>query len=328
MKHGLLLINLGTPKSPTITDVRHYLKEFLADKRVINLNAPLRYFLLYAFILPFRPKQSSHAYKAIWTKEGSPLLVNHQRLVNKLQSKLSDIQVALAMQYGEPSVNAALKQLENCPHITILPLYPQYSSAATGAALEKVLTLLAKKPTHPSIHVIRDFYNHPSFLLAQAALIKPYIEKYDHILFSYHGIPEFHLKESGCNTICQVCPPVKDANLVCYKAQCHQTTRQLAEILSLPADKFSMSFQSRLGRTPWIKPYTDLILPRLAKQGVKKLAISCPSFIADCLETLEEIGIRAQQQWLDLGGEEFTLIPCLNDSEAWAEAIIDICHLQ
>ncbi|MGQ3888094.1 ferrochelatase [Legionella sp. CNM-1927-20] len=328
MKNGLLLINLGTPKSPTTTDVRRYLKEFLADKRVIKLSAPIRYFLLYAFILPFRPKQSAHAYKAIWTEEGSPLLINHQRLVNKLQSKLSNTQVALAMQYGEPSIIAALKQLEDCAHITILPLYPQYSSAATGAALEKVLTLLAKKPTHPSLQVIRDFYNHPSFLLAQAALIKPYIEKYDHILFSYHGIPESHLKESGCHAICQVCPPIQHANPICYKAQCHQTTHQLAKILSLPTDKFSLAFQSRLGRTPWIKPYTDLVLPKLAKQGIKRLAISCPSFVADCLETLEEIGIRARQQWLDLGGEELTLIPCLNDSEDWTQAIIDICHLQ
>ncbi|WP_419420313.1 ferrochelatase [Legionella sp. D16C41] len=328
MKNGLLLINLGTPKSPAPVDVRRYLKQFLADKRVINLSAPLRYILLYTLILPFRPKQSSHAYKSIWTEEGSPLLVNHQRLVNKLKTKLTDTKVALAMQYGEPSINEALEVLKSCSQITILPLYPQYSSAATGAALEKTLKLLAKRPTHPSLLIMRDFFNHPSFLQAQAAAIKPYIEKHDHLLFSYHGIPERHLKEIGCKNICQTCPPIEEANSICYKAQCQQTTTELAKILALPAEKFSMSFQSRLGRTPWIKPYTDFILPDLAKRGIKKLAITCPAFVADCLETLEEIGIRAREQWLSLGGEEFTLIPCLNDNNEWVQAIIEICHVQ
>ncbi|STX28127.1 ferrochelatase [Legionella beliardensis] len=328
MKNGLLLINLGTPNSPNTTDVRRYLREFLADKRVINLSAPLRYLLLYLFILPFRPKQSAHAYQAIWTEEGSPLLINHQRLMAKLKTKLNYTQVALAMQYGKPSINEALEELQQCTHLTILPLYPQYSSAATGAALEKTLKLLAKNPTHPSLQVISDFYCHPSFITAQAALIKPHINNHDYILFSYHGIPERHLTAIGCQSICKTCPPAKLANPVCYKAQCQQTTQELVQALSLPADKFSMAFQSRLGKTPWIKPYTDYVLSELRSQGVKRLAVVCPSFVADCLETLEEIGIRAREQWLAAGGEVFTLIPCLNDSEQWAEAIMDICHLQ
>ena len=322
-KNGLLLINIGSPNSPDIPAVRRYLREFLSDKRVIDLPALLRYILLYCFILPFRPRQSAHAYQAIWTPKGSPLICYSEQLRDKLQQRLGpDYQVVLGMRYGKPTIQHALKQLQRCEHITVLPLYPQYSSAATGSSIEKALQTLAPTTIFPSITIIRDFYNHPAFIHAQAELIKPHIHNHDYILFSYHGLPERHLLKGGCKAICVDACPASSAMQGCYRAQCFETTRLLAERLQLT--NCSTAFQSRLGKTPWIKPYTDEVLTTLAKNGVKRLAITCPSFVTDCLETIEEIGLRAKQQWLALGGEQFTLIPCLNDNELWIDAIQNI----
>lgn len=329
MKKGLLLLNLGTPDAPNVSAVRRYLREFLADNRVIDLPALLRYVLLYLVILPFRPKKAAHAYQAIWTESGSPLLINSQELTKALQKRLdSSYKVALGMRYGNPSINSALSELADCDELIILPLYPQYSSAATGSSIEHTLKLIAKKQTHPSLTIIRDFYQHPGFINAQADLIKPHLQTHDYVLFSYHGIPERHIINSGCTAVCSNdCPPPSSINPVCYRSQCYQTSRALAKALDLTADKYSSSFQSRLGRTPWIKPWTDDVLPLLAKQGIKRLAVCCPSFTADCLETMEEIGMRASEQWLACGGEQLTLIPCVNASELWVEGVIDICGL-
>ena len=322
-KKGILLINLGTPDNPSPAAVRRYLADFLADKRVITLPAPLRYLLLYAFILPFRSRQSAHAYKTIWTKEGSPLLIHSTNLTNKLQTHLgSEYKVVLGMRYGKPNIRDALLKLQSSKTITVLPLYPQYSSAATGSSIEKVLQLLASQKTHPSINVISDFHSHPSYIDALAQRINPYIANHDYLLFSYHGIPESHLVSQGCYTICKnQCPPTTTLNNSCYRAACQQTTRLVSKALQLTDTQYSTSFQSRLGKTSWIKPYTDEVLIQLAEQGIKKLAVVCPSFIADCLETLEEIGLRAREQWLNIGGETLTLIPCLNDDEPWIQAM-------
>ncbi|WP_058525728.1 ferrochelatase [Legionella erythra] len=330
MKQGLLLINLGTPDAPDTRSVRRYLREFLADRRVIDLPALIRYPLLYGLILPFRPRQSAQAYQAIWKEGGSPLLIHSRNLAAKLQSVLGDqCQVALGMRYGNPSIEEALQQLRHCTHITVLPLYPQYSSAATGSSIENVLTLLAKKPVQPSLTIIRDFYNHPRFLAAQAQRIKPYLDEHDYLLLSFHGVPERHLKASGCEAICSNnCPLPAAANQACYRAQCFATGQLLASRLGLPAGYYQIAFQSRLGKTPWIKPYTDEVLTELASQGIKRLAVACPSFVADCLETLEEIGLRAQLQWMKLGGEKLTVIPCLNDTPQWVESLVDICQLR
>jgi ferrochelatase len=329
MKQGLLLINLGTPTDPTPAAVRTYLREFLSDARVVTLPALLRYLILHAFILPFRPKQSAHAYQAIWTEQGSPLRVHSEALRDQLQQELNDSHtVVLAMRYGEPSIKNALHQLRACPSISVLPLFPQYASATTGSCLEYLMTLLRSELIFPSLHIIRDFHAHPGFIQAQAALIKPHIESNDYILFSYHGLPCMHLKKIGCNPVCaHVCPTPLAANQACYRAQCQETTRLLAETLDLNDKQHSMAFQSRLGRTPWIKPYTDFVLPELAAQGIKRLAVACPSFVADCLETLEEIGLRAKQQWLELGGESFTLIPCVNDHHLFVDSIKTMLHL-
>ena len=329
MKNGLLLINLGTPDNSSTTAVRHYLREFLADKRVICLPAPLRYLLLYCFILPFRSRRSAHAYQMIWTPNGSPLLFHSKQLVDKLQHRLgAQCKVVLGMRYGNPSLTEALQQLQQCETITILPLYPQYSSAATGSSIEKVLELLTKHTIIPSIKVIRDFHSHPSFIDAQAALIKPHLADHDYLLFSYHGIPEIHLQKGGCTLVCQTtCPPTHPIDKGCYRAQCIQTTSLVATSLGLTKRQHGTAFQSRLGKTPWIKPYTEEILADLYSQGIRRIAVVCPSFVADCLETLEEIGIRLKEQWIKMGGEQLTLIPCLNDSEPWLDALITITRV-
>ncbi len=229
------------------------------------------------------------------------------------------------MRYGNPSLTSALEEVRHCTRLTILPLYPQYSSAATGSSIEKVLHLLAPQPVLPTLTIIRDFHDYPGFINAQAMLIQPHVADHDYVLFSYHGVPERHLLNTGCNKICaQSCPPIDENNQACYKAQCYATTRSIVKALNLSEEKYGIAFQSRLGKTPWIKPYIDEILPELAMKGIKRLAVSCPSFVADCLETLEEIGIRAQQQWQQLGGKKLTLIPCVNESELWITALVNL----
>ncbi len=326
MKKGILLINLGTPDSPNKSAVRKYLLQFLTDKRVIDLPAFIRYPLVYATIIPFRPQQTAQAYQAIWADEGSPLLIHSRNLRDKLQTRLgNNWQVALGMRYGKPTIAKALEQLSDCGQLVIVPLYPQYSSAATGSAIDKVMQLVNRTNPQASLTIISDFYQHPGFIDAQAALIQPYLAQHDYLLFSYHGVPERHLTRVGCRKICTpICAPMDKANSICYKAQCTTTTRELVKKLDLSAQKYGISFQSRLGKTPWIKPYTDELLPDLIKKGIKRLAISCPSFVTDCLETLEEIGIRAKEQWLRLGGEQLTLIPCVNDSDFWVSGLMRI----
>ncbi|MDF1757680.1 MAG: ferrochelatase [Legionellaceae bacterium] len=330
MKIGLLLINLGTPDSPDTKSVRRYLREFLADKRVIDIPAVLRYMLLFGIILPFRSPKVAKAYASIWTKNGSPLRYYSNQLACAVQMSLGDkYNVALGMRYGKPSINDALKKLSNCNEIIILPLYPQYSSAASGSSIEYALKALAGQSVIPNIKVVRDFYNNPDYIEAQSQIIKPYLKNNEHILFSYHGLPENHLHKSGCSTICKSqCPEKqnqKNSN-VCYRSQCHITTNLIAKSLGLSKDQYSIGFQSRLGRTEWIKPYTDKILPKLAEQGIKNLAIVCPSFVVDCLETLEEIKIQADQQWKALTNTNLTVIPCLNADPLLANSLSKITN--
>lgn len=328
MKKGLLLINLGTPASPTKAAVRQFLAEFLSDKRVIDLPALIRYPLVYGSIIPFRTKKTTKAYQSIWTKKGSPLLEHSCNLAKKLQLRLgANWQVSLGMRYGNPSIKEGLEQLASCDQLTILPLYPQYSSAASGSSIEEVLRLIAVQNTHSSLTLVTDFYQDPGFINAQSALIQPEHSAHDFLLFSYHGLPERHLNKSGCTKICATtCPPVNAFNRHCYRAQCFATTSAIAKNLSLSAEQYTLSFQSRLGKTPWIKPYTDEVLVELRKNGIKRLAVVCPSFVADCIETLEEIGLRAKELWLELGGEQLTLIPCVNDSDLWVEGIFNLVN--
>lgn len=328
MKSGLLLINIGTPDSPKRHDVRNYLKQFLSDPRVLDIPTIARWILLYGFILPFRPKKSAAAYQQIWTEQGSPLLVNSKIFAEQLQEKLGHKTiVSLGMRYGNPSIASAIDHLSMCDKIIVLPLFPQYSSAATGSALEQVLKIYAKKINIPQLQIIQNFYHQDFFINPYAELIKKNMIQFspEFTLFSYHGLPQRQVDNSGCDTlICdrqQNCPKMSEKNHYCYRAQCYATTALLAKTLSLEETQYTTSFQSRLGKTPWIKPYTDKILQQLIDRGIKRLAVVCPAFTVDCLETLEEVSIRLKDQWLSLGGEAFQYIPCLNTETAWIDFI-------
>lgn len=334
-KKGVLLINLGTPDYPDIKSVRRYLKEFLSDPRVIDLPSIMRWILVNAIILPFRPKQSAAAYQKVWLVQGSPLLVHMQHLKEALTVALgSGYQIEFGMRYGSPGIQQALAKLSHCADLYVLPLFPQYSSAATGSAVAKLMRILESRWNMPELIIKRDFYDDPGFISAYASVIKNNIKdkKIDLILFSYHGLPERHVRKSDCQAVCDhknACPGMGADNRYCYRAQCFATSKLLADALALKVNEYQTSFQSRLGRTPWIKPYTDLLLPELIQQGIKNIAVVCPSFVCDCLETLEEIGIRAREQWRGLGGGELILIPCLNNDPVWVESLVKLigCRL-
>ncbi len=328
---GVLLLNLGTPASPRTSDVRRYLREFLSDPRVIDINPVARWLLLNFAILPVRPARSGKAYKLVWTEEGSPLLVHSQRLTEGVRRALGpEYVVELGMRYGAPSIPAALQKLAAAQpsRLIVLPLFPQYSSAATGSAVERVYQVLGSEWNVTPTTTVGAFYDHPGFISSFTTVAKKQLDAFrpDFVLFSYHGLPERHMNKSDlsgkhCLQSPDCCDAVGPANRHCYRAQCYATTRALAFTLGLGADGHSVSFQSRLGRTPWIKPYTDLVLPELAQAGRKRLAVLCPAFVADCLETLEEIGIRAREQWRGLGGEDLLLVPSLNAEPGWVDTV-------
>jgi ferrochelatase len=326
---GLLLVNLGSPDAPTPAAVRRYLAEFLSDPRVLDIPAPQRWLLLHGVILRVRPAKSAAAYRQVWTTDGSPLLVYSRALAAGVAARLGpDWHVELAMRYGQPSIASALDRLAaaGVDELTILPLYPQYAASSTGSSLEEIYRQVAARWVVPSLAVVAPFWNDPGYLDAFAAVGAPVVEQFapDHVLFSFHGLPERQVKKTSavCLTRPDCCDAVGPENRACYRAQAYATARALAARLALPA--WSTSFQSRLGRTPWIKPWTDEVLPELAAAGHKRLAVFCPAFVADCLETLEEIGIRARAQWRGLGGDELTLVPSLNDHPRWIEAVVDL----
>lgn len=329
---GVLLINLGTPDQCDGASVRRYLRQFLNDPRVVDLSWFVRWPLVNLLIIPFRYKKTTHAYQQVWTASGSPLLTHTQALADAVSTALgSQYRVAYGMRYGKPSIETAIKQLDGCDSIFVLPLFPQYSSAATGSAIENVYRVLAEQWNTPSVNIVHDFYNHPGFINACAELIKSHtaVTKPDLVLFSYHGLPERHIEKSDCVAACDhrgACPVILPPNRFCYRAQCYATTNLIAMKLGMQDNEYSVSFQSRLGRTPWIKPYTDMVLQELIEKGVKHLAVISPSFVSDCLETLEEINIRTRDQWLQLGGTEFTYIPCVNESALWVETVADMAR--
>ncbi len=326
-KTGVLLINLGTPDNSDWISVYRYLTEFLNDPRVIDLATLPRLLLTNLFIVPFRCQKTTRAYQKITTSDGPPLRANSQKLRNALAAELgADYQIEIAMRYGSPTIQSALKKLQHCNQLIAIPLFPHYSSAATGSAIAKLLDELSHQWNLPEIKIYRDFYDNPGFIQAYATIIKKTIadKKPDLLLLSYHGLPERHIDKSGCQAKCDrlhACPAITADNLYCYRAQCYATSHLLAAALELDTTQYQVAFQSRLGRTPWIKPYTDVVLTQLRQQGVKHIAVVCPSFVADCLETLEEINIRAREQWLACGGSEFTFIPCLNDHPLWVNAL-------
>jgi protoporphyrin/coproporphyrin ferrochelatase len=328
---GVLLLQLGTPDSPGTGDVRRYLREFLSDPRVLDMPAIARRLLLELVILPFRPRRSAHAYGKIWTEEGSPLLVLSNALVDAAGERLGDdYRVVLGMRYREPSIAGAVRVLvdEGCDRIVIVPLFPQYSSAATGSAVEKALGEIGGLTNVPEVAVVGPFYDDPGFVGAAADVALPLLDGFapNHVLFSYHGLPEKQIRASDptgswCLAGPDCCSRITAANRFCYRAQCHATTRGIATRLGLDADAFSTSFQSRLKGQKWIEPYTDHVVVDLRDRGVSRLAVLTPSFTTDCLETLEEIGIRLRDQWSGLGGEDLLLVPCVNVEPSWVETL-------
>jgi ferrochelatase len=331
MKTGLLLINLGTPDSPKTSDVRSYLREFLSDPRVIDLPFLGRWLLLNLIILPFRPRRSSKAYQKVWTEEGSPLKVEGLKLASELNQilKEEDVPVVLAMRYGNPSIAKGLKELRShqCDRLLILPLFPQYASSTTGSALEAVYRAASQDWNISMLEVIPSFYDHPDFIKAFAVQGEQYMKSFpDHILFSFHGLPERHLfrgdeENHGCLKRDDCCSMIENGNRNCYRAQSFKSAELIASHLKLDPEQWSVSFQSRLGRAEWIKPYTENRIRELGQKGLKKLLVFCPAFVAECLETLEEIQIGAKEIFLEEGGDDLVMVPSLNATPDWIQGI-------
>jgi len=327
---GVLLAQLGTPASPASGDVRRYLREFLSDPRVIDLPAPARWLLVNLVIAPFRAPRSARAYQAVWTPAGSPLLVHSRAFAEALQHELgASFRVALGMRYGAPALAAALTALcdAGVSRVVAFPLYPQLAESSTGSAIAAIRAAAQERAGAPTLSFVPAFFGDAGFIESVSEAARPVLARgFDHVLFSYHGLPERHARAADptrahCLASASCCDAPPAAVLAsCYRAQCFATTRALARSLALPNERVSTAFQSRLGRDPWIRPWTDVELPALAARGVKRLAVVCPSFVADCLETLEEIGIRARDQWRALGGAELSLVPCVNASPAWVRA--------
>lgn len=327
---ALLLMNLGSPDSTEVKDVKKYLDEFLMDERVIDSPYLVRALIVKGFIVPFRSPKTAHAYSTIWTKEGSPLVVLTRQLQAVLEEQ-TDIPIEIAMRYGNPSPKKAFDDLKkkypSLNEVVLLPLYPHYAMSSYETAVEYAKQVHKKGKYDYKLSVIPPYYNNADYLDAMAQNIEPYLkQQYDHILFSYHGIPERHIHKSDvtgshCLSSADCCNIDSPAHAKCYRHQCFTTTHLLAAQLGIPKEKYSISFQSRLGRTPWLQPYTDFRLLDMPKEGIKNLLIICPAFVSDCLETLEEIAVRGKEEFLKAGGTSFTMIPCLNVHPAWVNTI-------
>lgn len=332
-QQALLLANLGSPASTSVADVRSYLNQFLMDPFVIDLPWPVRR-LLVSLILLKRPAQSAHAYQSIWWPQGSPLVEISRQLSEAVRPLWTHGPVELAMRYGEPSIETTLRRLaaQGITRVTLAPLYPQFADSTTTTAVVEAQRVIAGFQLPIRLSVLPPFFDHPEYLDALAESVRPYLEQgFDHLLLSYHGLPERHLHKadpsgSHCLKGADCCQRAQGPVLArCYRAQCYRVSAGLAERTGLQPQQWSVSFQSRLGRAKWIEPYTEARLDQLAAQGVKKLLVMCPAFVADCIETLEEIGIRGREQFRAAGGEDLVLVPCLNTHPQWVAALARIC---
>jgi ferrochelatase len=326
---GVLLVNLGSPESPTAKDVKPYLDEFLMDKYVIDVPFLLRALLVRGIILQTRPKKSAAAYARIWWEEGSPLVVISKRMHKKVQEK-SSIPVALAMRYGTMTIEKGLQELreKGVTEVLLLALYPQYAMASTTTIWELADELVCTKFPEMKLTKVPAFYNKPDYIQALANSIKKHLDtfEYDHLLFSYHGIPKRHIRKtdvtkSHCAIDGSCCNTPSPAHEFCYRHQCYETTKQVVKLLGIPEGKYSQTFQSRLAGDKWLTPYTDVEINKMPEKGIKKLAVVTPAFVSDCLETLEEIAMEANEQFLHHGGEEFLAIPCMNDDDEWCGVV-------
>lgn len=327
-QRAVLLVNLGSPASTSVADVRRYLREFLGDERVLDLPAPLRWLLLEGIILRTRPKKSAHAYEQIWTPGGSPLILTSQSVQRKLQASLgSSTPVYLAMRYGQPSIASVVTRMaaEGVTEVLLIPQYPHYAMSSWETVTAKVYAEVARLAPQVRVATVPPFYADADYIEALHTVAAPYLaQPHDHVLFSYHGIPVRHLKKADsskahCLTVADCCTTCSPIHATCYRAQVLATTRALAARAGLPAARHSVSFQSRLAGEPWLTPFTDHELQRLAAEGRRRLLVLCPAFVADCLETIEEISVTGRRTFLEAGGESFVQIPCLNDHPAYVD---------
>ena len=329
-KKGILLMNLGSPNSPSVADVKVYLREFLMDEKVIDIPYIARTLLVKGIIVPFRSPKSAHAYQSIWTQEGSPLLVNTYHLQKALQN-IAPESVEVCMRYGNPHPAKAFDNLQkNVPgleEVILFPLYPHYAMSSYETAVEYAQKVHAQNNYSFKLTVVPPYFEDPIYIKSLASSIAPYLEQpFDKLVLSYHGIPERHIKKG--DVTCNHCLKTKDccevasaAHEFCYRHQTFATTKLVTSELGLQANQFEQSFQSRLGQDKWLTPYTAARLKELPSEGVKKLLVACPAFVSDCLETLEEIAEEGKEIFLAAGGESFTMIPCLNAQPNWVEAV-------
>jgi len=329
-KQGVLLINLGSPDSTAVPDVRKYLGEFLMDPRVLDAPWPVRWCIVNLAILPRRPAQSAEAYEKIWTREGSPLVVTSRNVQRELQRRVGDSMVVeLAMRYQSPSIESAIEDLHSkgITDLLVFSLFPHYAMSSFESAVVRAQEVAQKIAPEMRLKIAAPYYNDPDYIAALVASAEDSLKPgYDHLLFSFHGLPERHLRKSDptrshCLATPNCCETPSVAHNTCYRAQCLATVRAFVLAAGVPEGRYSVSFQSRLGRDPWLKPYTDFEFVRLAENGVKKLLVICPAFVSDCLETLEEIAMRGREIFIDAGGKEFALIPCMNEHPRWLDAL-------
>jgi len=324
-KTGVLLIQLGTPDSPSTADVRKYLREFLMDARVIDVPYLVRQVLVNGIIANFRAPKSAKLYQEIWTKEGSPLLIYGKALKHDLQKKLGDtFIVELGMRYQQPPMRKALERFRQAKvnKLILLPLYPQYASSSTGSSLQLAFETIARWEVMPEVHAISSYFDHQDYIRLWAEKGKALNDgNFDAFMFTFHGVPWRHIRKTECGGTCQdgpkECPAINDQNHVCYRAQCFANARAVRDLAGFPTEKTFINFQSRLGKDPWLTPYTDETIIRLAKEGKKRILVFSPSFTADCLETIHEVGTEYNELFKQHGGQELVLVPSMNMDAGW-----------
>lgn len=330
---GVLLVNLGTPDSPSVPDVRKYLREFLMDGRVIDFPFLPRFLLVNGIIAPFRSPKSAKTYRELWTETGSPLKYYGEVVTEQVQQRLGDdYAVRLAMRYQSPSIDTGLAEfkLMGLTNLVVVPFFPQYASATTGSIYEKVMDILKTWQVMPSLRFVNRFLEHPKFIegVVERGRAKMQVHDYDHYIFSYHGLPERQIRKGDpTKQICKLgdcCNSLHAMNQHCYRAQCFETTRRLVAALGIPEGQYTTCFQSRLGRDPWIKPYTEDLVREFPKRGLKRILAFSPAFVSDCLETTIEVGEEYKELFEENGGEHWELVDSLNDSPLWIDTVVDL----
>ncbi len=327
-KRGIVLVNLGSPDSTDEDAVRRYLHEFLMDKYVIDAPWPIRKFVVCATVLPTRPAESAKAYKKIWWEEGSPLKVLSARLADDLRGQVAE-PLEMVMRYQNPSMESGILSLvrdQGVTDILLVPLYPHHAMSSVTTTVKEAERVLARHCPGVSMSVLPPFYDASAYIDGLVAAAAESLVDYDHLLFSFHGLPERHIHKadptgSHCLKSATCCETASPAHATCYRHQCFRTAQEFVKSAGIPDGKWSVSFQSRLGRDPWLLPSTDQEVPRFAQSGVKRLAVICPAFVTDCLETLEEIAIRAREEFLEAGGDDLWLVPCMNTHPTWVKGL-------